>query len=526
MENKTQNQPNNKGNASKSKKYDVFISYRRLTTKDEKYSRHSSCLARSMAQTLQLEGYRVYCDCLEDTDWKIAINKSKSYIVLCAGYSFDKAIKGGENFEEEIRIITKRIEDKNDKITKNDVLFVNVENWVSKTTINENIRNIAQRDIEINVKDILTDNYSIDDLIKSKKEGKKIITKRFPRRFSYKTCRIISWFLVFVFSFLVFTVIKLNQYSKSSIIFAGGGTVQQYLDTVYHISVDNYKPNPASKYVHIPSSIAWHLLWDYINGNGEPCPVVLSTGKIDVNKDDSLRFVNKKYRIAEYYLDDIPLVVHIVGRNGTDTITLDKLKKLLMEAKIHRDKYEIWTTTEESGTYLEYKNLLDDPHGANLDTLYNKILLDAEGTILAKSATATIDSNYLIFKEHLKEILYPGFSLDDIVNNQEGGRHVFTPNTFDKKDSITQIILANKHYYYKEDDDNVTTLQLTVVSDSIDKATKTLPLYVYAIAKEKDLSVELEILPEARMFFERIECNTTVKRTTNSNRLVVEWPHK
>lgn len=326
---------------------------------------------------------------------------------------------------------------------------------------------------------------------------------------------------------------KLARYENEFIVFAGGGTVQQYLQKRNGIDVNNY---PFSKYVHIPSTIAWHLLWDdvYENEKRQYCPVVLSTGRIDTTGANIFEFTEKRRRrIATYELDPVPLKVQIVNNNTTKNtgrenspITLDSLKQLLIKAKENNyAEYEIWTTSIESGTYLEYKKLLNDTLMVNLESIRNTILKDAKEIIFAKANTKTTDSVYRDFEERLKDHLKPMFNLDDIVNNQPGGRKDYSPEIFTKSpDNKLQIILANEQYYYQRDD----SVRLPISNHAVVSGRErcTIPLYIYTIAKVKDNN-ELELLPEAKEFLERIGCNTEAQRTPNyteDDKVTVIWP--
>lgn len=235
----------------------------------------------------------------------------------------------------------------------------------------------------------------------------------------------------------------IHQYKNECIIFAGGGTVQQYLinDTLNNIGVKidvkNYQDYP-SKYIHLPSKDAWALLWDDVNEgkNRQYCPIILSATEIDT-KDANINRFKKNRKIVEYNVDSIPLMVQIIDhKKNNNPITLDYLKKMLQDST---NKYEIWTTTENSGTYTEYKRLLN------------------------------------------------GINLDSIVKNQSGGRKDFKPTEGDKEDSTkTQLFLANNSYYYTRDAEY--TSKRIVISDT--KPQK-ISLFIYTIAVKNDGAFEI-----------------------------------
>lgn len=573
MDNKLNNQLNNDSHA-KGKEYDVFISYRNTET--------SIAKVRQIAQAFELKGLKVFVDYREkkkDPFELIKENRCRYYIVVFTYEAketiekFDyktikaeekrktkKRVEPGYNFAKELYLINNCF---NEQVFDNkNVFYINVEEYdpnndkyfsgkgnIVDTLRKRNYKSIGlpigekgvqvfdiptnSEDFESKISSLINEGWitiNTDDnnenepsdrrdevSVMQGEDGKPIETKKGCNNHK----KLIRWLLFLLVALMAAfgvtvhaknnkisdlendTILKqkesiikdqestiqhykdlLELYNKECILFAGGGTVRQYLLEQYKINVSDYEQNPGSKYIHIPSTIAWHLLWDDVN-EGLPrhyCPIILSTGKIDTIGANIVEFT-KTRRIAEYKLDSIPLRVQIYNNDSVTNdsiITLDSLKKILIEArKTNYAKYEIWTTTKESGTYLEYKKLL----GAD-----------------------------------------KSFKLDEIVNQQPGGRKDFSLEKFQKNPLKKQIILANEQYFYQKDD--IKTDIMTVVSGT---TVLTIPLYIYTIATVNNENGNLDILEEAEEFLDSIGCNTDVIKTPNqtkSDKVTVEWPPK
>lgn len=495
MENTTQDQPNNDSH------FDVFISYRHLGKGDDDH-RHSTSLARSVALELDKKGYSVFYDC-----WCIAekcreaLKNSDYFIILVTKYSFNTNEKGGESFKEELQKI-KEITDKTES-KKDNVFLLEVDNAYKNenSTLKAALKAFTGTGLEGTIKQLLTDQNFSDqiDLLTKKPEhegekriGKpsKLSTERYKRYRPAFIITLIIMLCVLIIESVFFGISqkKLNdkekiieqrdgvieQYKNECIVFAGGGTVQQYLNDSLNkigvrIDVKNYQDYP-SKYIHLPSKDAWSLLWDDVNeieGDRTYCPIILSTTRIDITEANIEKFKENR-RIAEYYMDTIPLMVQILDRkNSKAPITLDSLRIMLNDTN-----YEIWTTTERSGTYREYKEFLDKG----------------------------------------KE-----FNLDNLVNNQKGGRKNFNPMTSGPNSKKTKLFLANSCYYYNLNEE--IRSDRIVVSNTTPQKKISIPLYVYTIAVKRNGDC-CELLPQSNKFFNRIGADTTTKITINDSIVV------
>lgn len=487
MENKTQNQPNNKGKASKSKKYDIFISYRHLG-KDDHDHRHSTSLARSLAQEFEQRGFSVFFDCWNTPEeCHEALNNSEYFIILVTKYSFDTKEKGGEFFKEELQRI-KEIIDKTDS-KKDHVFLLEVDKAYDNK--NSNLMAALQKfigtDLKGKIRQLLTDqSFSdwINQLIKKPEhEGEKRIGK--PSKLSnerYKRYRpafiitLITMLCALIMESVFFGInqkkleedegiIKqrdsiIEQYKNECIVFAGGGTVQKYLALNHDIDVSNYTDYP-SKYIHLPSAEAWSLLWDEITetDNGRQYwPIVLSAEKLD----DSLHIGQLKSSIVEYKLGAIPLMVQIHGDFKEKSICLKELQKLL-----NNPSYAVHTTSDHSGTYNAY-------HQALLDSCK--------------------------------------YDLDSLKKN--GQQNVFTLSHYDTaaQGKPNHVLLGNSLYNYQNDKGSPLLPLIPVVYDAQTQEAVTLPLYVYTVAVRKDKSGDTnyrELCSQVNDFLYRIGCDTT-----------------
>lgn len=131
MEQEVENKENglaSTGESSNVKKYDVFISYRRVPRvrndneiEDLKNNdfHHSTSLARAIALEYTMQGLDVYYDCGLEDDYIEALRHCKNIIVLLAEYSFNSNIgtARGENFRNEIGWIFSIMRKKQEKVT-------------------------------------------------------------------------------------------------------------------------------------------------------------------------------------------------------------------------------------------------------------------------------------------------------------------------------------------------------------------------------------------------------------------------
>lgn len=528
MDNKTQNKQNNGGDESQgSPKYDFFISYRHLSSDNQN---NSVLLARNIAQDLKAEGFKVFFDCSEITprgkEFEL-IKDSKCILVLITEdslntvkqFSFKNADKkkssgNGHNFARELHEIEKRL--KSNTIRNEDVLLLNIDKQQKTIDILNTFKEQGYEHLsQTEVVPFLTGNFFtlmikyLSHRINGDEETKyyESIKEYKTKSEKYKTwsvLAIVAAAIAVVFG--LFNVFwdkespktlselrneissknstidslrdSLSKYENEFIVFAGGGTVQRYLQQCGRINVNDY---PFSKYVHMPSASAWSLLWDDVNekGNRRYCPVVLSAGEINTDVPSIIKFKENDRRIASYQLGNIPLMVQVYDKNKTTTktdtinITLDSLKGILKTAKFNRNEYEIWTTTENSGTYLEYKKLV-----------------------------------------------YDSFDLDGIVNNQgaNGTRLDFSPANLTGEDNKTKIVLANKHYFYTEEEPS--TIYYVVGSDQ-NGTKKTIPLYIYVVARRIDNTSTCEILPEAEKFLDTLGWNTSQTLPFKDNQIII-----
>lgn len=510
--------------SAKRKEFDVFISYRHLDTKDPKKNpdhKHTTSLAWSIYQALKSKGFNVFFDCaynLEDTI--PTIDKCRYFIILITQdsidaiktYSFEKIKTMLENnergdgfnyvrelYEIENRINQEPIDEKETiAIDKKNVFLLNIDDRRTYTDISDiptDISGILKGQHYNKLGEIIWTPFETDQRFKASIDGlikpnngsgnrirKKVqfFNKELPwLRFSFKSCKALSWIGLAFLILSMFLGYRLYQYLGTPIIFAGGGTVRQYINSIYHIDVNHYKRN--AQYIHLPSTTAWQLLWDDVNEDDprKLCPIVLSATEIDTNNANTSELRSKGKRIAAYLVGSTPLKVqvfnHHVSEMETKPITPERLRKLLEE-----ENTTIWTTTKESGTYLEYKKLLDS---------------------------------------------IGGFDLDDIVNQQKDGRHDFDLVKYIDFSNNTQqhIFLANDNYYYQQDNPDDSFDSFSIVKYNSDTAT--IPLYVYTIATENKNKGKVELLPQAKEFLKKIECDTEKSKGIKDS-IIATWPKR
>lgn len=446
--------------------------------------------------------------------WWIDIDKSASKVANIVSKEIEKAKKELKEAQEKLKEAkaseeeVKKAEEKLKKIQEDSrySAYIEFKKLLDKYIINDIstkkdslIKDFIDEPKNGNGKVIRKDNRLSFKALKTSYENdhKKLeaiheSTKRLKRTYMYVRTILFCLLLGAIIALIVM-LIQNEQYRKDCIIFAGGGTVREYLkssEKYNKIDVSNYSKKINSKYIHIPSTSAWDLLWDDLNDNQTRlyCPIILSTGKINTGSTNLKKYEDKDKRIAEYKLDSIPLMVQVYDANNDiskedslkGTISLKALKALMIKAKKNDNKYVIWTTTEKSGTYLEYKALLND----------TSIFLD----------------------------------LDSIVNHQDEKRCDFSYGSPIREEKKTTIILANNRYFYKTEENFKQPTELILVSNENEQLT--IPLYVYTIA-EKTKSKEykkdvLKLLPEAAQFLDIIGCDT-INKEFIKNDIIVPW---
>lgn len=452
--------------------FDVFISYR----DDE--SKHSTSLARTVSQAYKENGYKVFFDkWYQDIDWEEAIDNSDNYVILLTDYSFIDKNRENEDrttfqkkkidrfasedelstylngilppkgdFETEFKKICEKIREK--QIGKEQVRCLNVDNSIP----------LKDDEIKSEILFFIKNNFELYPLETKDKIKEKEYLHHVPEfgrvLVRHSTwARLGKWMVVaslLLATALVWCGVRLAQYSGPGILFAGGGSAKNYIANKMGVDVNDYGPN--SIYVHMPSTAAYDLLWDYINDSSSYYPIVLSAGEMDISKVDKNRFENRGKKILQYRLGEVALLVQLRNYEGTkykkgdSIITVDDLSMLLSDTTINKICY---TTTKGSGTYACYDAIL--PLGLR-------------------------DSNYT----------------------------VFTPEDYDVGEKTTlHIYLANESYAIKEKkDDHVLSLKII---DSIGGPTKMLGLFLYAVGEHNTQGTKYMPSAPVKKFFKKLK---------------------
>ena len=188
------------------------------------------------------------------------------------------------------------------------------------------------------------------------------------------------------------------------VIFAGGGSVKNYIDSTWHINLNEPKSCkiPKSVYINVPSEYGWTLLKEEIErfgNNSNPRDflyVCLSAGPI---VEDSLYKIGfkdeyKRYaRICEYHIGDDPLMVYCGEAffNAKDVQEKDyfrfvsKLKDVIEKFKADSNSKvkdeqsqkmsgKIYATSRRSGTLRKYQEILH----VNFDTISNTLFYETD----------------------------------------------------------------------------------------------------------------------------------------------------
>lgn len=160
------------------------------------------------------------------------------------------------------------------------------------------------------------------------------------------------------------------------LLLAGGGSANNMIEDEYDINLQSYAEN--SLYVNMPSGDSWTLIKEDLLHNDNDSlnfkPISLSASEA-TTKDflpsgyTENDFQNKKGNVISVEIGDENLVVYmsesIAKENGyTDTITQSQLVEIITKHK-KDNSYLLFTTEQNSGTYMEYKKVI----GVDLDSV-------------------------------------------------------------------------------------------------------------------------------------------------------------
>lgn len=250
--------------------------------------------------------------------------------------------------------------------------------------IQKKLKDIDQESHIAEIKKLKEDNTELKSIIKKNEKDINNLNKDIRKKSNTITSTAILASLLTLG--LLYCLAFPRKTTKPMLLFSGGGSVVNYIDSVYQ---KNLKKYPNSVYVNQASANAWTLLVEdaFIDGEKPFFPICLSADTIDT------KYINAKYSskanpgyIIGIKLGEDPLVVYI------DTITAKKwgytvgedskimAQKLSEEInninQINKKKREliIFTTSSNSGTLRAYQNSFKKYHNIHFDEMIDDTL--------------------------------------------------------------------------------------------------------------------------------------------------------
>lgn len=222
---------------------------------------------------------------------------------------------------------------------------------------------------------------STEDLCTKAKERIQQHVNRYQHRINTIRRAIAAGFVFLLMIACFFTALFIKNGNKQaqpepSLIFVGGGSASNYLDSCYHYDVRHNKQEKNSLFINMPSLDSYSLLTDWIlehknndtidNSNNFFYPISLSASKAtpdDFTKDlKTIKELSDNGIIFSYFMGYDTLCVQFYVRDTahfpilrSDPIDADSLYNLLSEDAT----ITIFTTRDNSGTFNTYNNLLD-----------------------------------------------------------------------------------------------------------------------------------------------------------------------
>lgn len=188
------------------------------------------------------------------------------------------------------------------------------------------------------------------------------------------------------------------------VIFAGGGSVRNYLDSVDSVKIDSLSDYgmPKSVYINMPSEYVWALLKEEIvrfkdnPGNRPFLYICLSAGTINKDSIEKIGLKNEDEHYAHIYgfhIGDDELMVYLKDTNQKgDTISYRTLKgKVNSFSKKNNSQKDgkLYVTSRKSGTLRKYQEILD----VNFDTIINSLFY-APDTLKDTGRVLVLGSRY------------------------------------------------------------------------------------------------------------------------------------
>lgn len=227
-------------------------------------------------------------------------------------------------------------------------------------------------------------------------------------------------------------------WKRDILIFAGGGSVKNYIKDTQGVNIMDY---PNSVYSNLASGSAWGLLTEEAfrdQEDGGKNKKHYSSVCLSADDIDSISFINEKTkgmfkgsRIIKYLMGHDSLVVYVHKdilkyRNyplDAASISEDSLRSLIKYAVKNSDKINIFSTSKTSGTLRRYQTCFEPSDSIDLDKLLDR------------------KQSHLFFPNSLSSFIN---ALDEPIGNQPyiilGSMHYY-PETIKKEDTPSYVPL-------------------------------------------------------------------------------------
>lgn len=413
---------------NKRKKYDVYIAYRQGVKKENGLKKENIEKIIPVYDRLTDLGYKVYFD-IEDKDQGTNVDKNLSFlkdsrIILVFLDNSVKSLKDTDSgFYKEIQLLPKREKTEDLLVYRYNGYESVDDDFLAKrakyTFLDEGSELYRSADLVVRDVEYKLHRYWPQTFKQWKKTKKRLLL---PTG--------ISIILVILLALIAYTQKTKAESSKESrdevikacfsitenanndtmlLLFVGGSTVKNYIESIMHTSfVDDY---PNSLYVHTGSKSAWTLLIeDYLTDtNRKYYPVVLSAEKINIDslkveagiKDAStVTDFNFSRQIKEFNIGKADLVVELSPREKYSeyekrkTISIDDLVSL-----ITTDCETLYRTSKTSGTLAKYLELFRQ-HKDSV-SIINKLVGDGSSTF-SSNGKKVDDKNVFLTNQYYK----------------------------------------------------------------------------------------------------------------------------
>lgn len=192
-----------------------------------------------------------------------------------------------------------------------------------------------------------------------------------------------TFFLLCIIALLTGTLIWRLFYVPELLIFAGGGSVKNYIEQTRGVDILDY---PHSIYANLASGSAWALLTedatrfqeDRGRSQEQFSSICLSADDIDSTfTNEKNKGIYENARIVRYKLGNDPLVVYVYNgilsevhiSKDMSSICIDSLKSLVKYALITTNDVRLFTTSKTSGTLRLYQSCFESCDSVDFERL-------------------------------------------------------------------------------------------------------------------------------------------------------------